>query len=79
MRSTRHQIVRRLVDLGMVEMGPDGRWRLSQAGEQFLEELDLMRDLSEVAPPGLSSRRDDGTTRPPAAPDAKNTSQEATE
>ncbi len=47
MRTGRHQLIMQLRELGMVEMKPTGSWGLTRDGQDFLDQLDLMRELDD--------------------------------
>jgi hypothetical protein len=39
--------LRALREAGLVQMGPSGRWELTQAGRDVLDMLDMLRDLDD--------------------------------
>lgn len=58
----------RLRERGLIAMAWNGAYEPTQAGRDFLDDIDLLRELARKgATPGRTGRRDDGPTRRPAS------------
>lgn len=62
MRASRQQTIGQLRDLGLAEMKPTGSWGLTRDGQNFLDQLDLMRELD-----GRGAAQPPAERRPSAA------------
>lgn len=60
----RQNAIKRQVDLGLVEMGPDGRWHLTQDGRNFLDDLQLLMEMDDR--PSATQESAPWRTAPPA-------------
>lgn len=51
----KQRIIRQLVGLELAEMKPTGRWGLTTAGQEFLDQLQVMHELSKVDRSGAAA------------------------
>lgn len=62
--TTRHALLRQLADLELAKIGADGKWTLTSGGQDFLDQLDLLRELDHRTPAARPSSPLGGRLRP---------------